>query len=91
MSLKSIEEVLYGFKRTADVKKAEDSVKLYDFWLSSKDKKTKEDIIEYNKDDCESTFHPKRIFSPNKPESIDWFSINENRKEIYRKKGLGEN
>ena len=77
MSLKSIEEVLYGFKRTADIKKAEDSVKLYDFWLSSKDKKTKEDIIEYNKDDCESTFHLREFLVQNKPESIDWFSINE--------------
>ena len=77
MSLKSIEEVLYGFKRTADVKKAEDSVKLYDFWLSSKDKKTKEDIIEYNKDDCESTFLLREFLVQNKPESIDWFSINE--------------
>ena len=87
MSLKSIEEVLYGFKRTSDVKKAEDSVKMYDFWLSSKDKKTKEDIIEYNKDDCESTFHLREFLVQNKPESIDWFLINEEteKKSIEKK------
>ena len=61
MSLKTIENVLYGFKRSADVKKAEDSVKLYDFWLSSKDKKTKDDIIEYNKEDCVSTYHLRKF------------------------------
>ena len=77
MSLKTIEDVLYGFKRAADVKKAEDSVKLYDFWLSSKDKKTKDDIIEYNKEDCVSTYHLREFLVKNKPESIDWFSITE--------------
>lgn len=77
MSLKTIEDVLYGFKRAADVKKAEDSVKLYDFWLSSKDKKTKNDIIEYNKEDCVSTYHLREFLVEIKPESIDWFSITE--------------
>ena len=77
MSLKSIENVLYGFNRNANVKKAEDSVKLYDFWLSSKDKKTKEDIIEYNKEDCISTYHLREFLIKIKPESIEWFSIPE--------------
>ena len=79
MSLKSIENVLYGFNRNANVKKAEDSVKLYDFWLSSKDKKTKEDIIEYNKEDCVSTYHLREFLIKIKPESIEWFSISDNR------------
>ena len=54
MSLKSIEGVLYNFQRKGDVKKAEDSVNLYDYWLMSKDENTKKDIIEYNKEDCVS-------------------------------------
>ena len=35
----------------------EDSVRLYDFWSATKDEKTKKDIIEYNEEDCVSTFH----------------------------------
>ena len=41
MSLKSIEGVLYNFNRKGDVKRAEDSVRLYDFWSATKDAKTK--------------------------------------------------
>ena len=77
MSLKSIEEVLYNFKRQGDVKKADDSVKLYDYWLTTKDEKTKNDIIEYNKEDCKSTFYLREFLVKNKPNSIDWFSIPE--------------
>ena len=77
MSLKSIEEVLYNFKRQGDVKKADDSIKLYDYWLTTKDEKTKNDIIEYNKEDCKSTFHLREFLVKNKPNSIDWFSIPE--------------
>ena len=77
MSLKSIEGVLYNFQRKGDVKKAEDSVKLYDYWLASKNEKTKKDIIEYNKEDCISTFHLREFLIKNKPESIEWYSITE--------------
>ena len=77
MSLKSIESVLYNFKRKGDVKKAEDSVKLYDYWLASKNEKTKKDIIEYNKEDCISTFHLREFLIEKKPEPIEWYSITE--------------
>ena len=77
MSLKSIEGVLYDFKRIGDVKKAEDSVKLYDYWLTSKDKKTKQNIIEYNEEDCKSTFYLREFLVQNKPESIEWYSLTE--------------
>ena len=76
MSLKTIENVLYGFKRSADVKKAEDSVKPMTFGYPLKTK-TKDDIIEYNKEDCVSTYHLREFLVEIKPESIDWFSINE--------------
>ena len=75
MSLKSIEEVLYNFKRQGDVKKADDSIKLYDYWLTTKDEKIKNDIIEYNKEDCKSTFYLREFLVKNKPETISWFSI----------------
>ena len=91
MSLKSIEGVLYNFKRKGDVKKAEESVKLYDFWLSSKDEKTKNDIIEYNKEDCVSTFYLREFLIEKKPESIDWFSITpETEKKAQDKKSWEE-
>ena len=85
MSLKSIEGVLYNFNRKGDVKRAEDSVRLYDFWSATKDAKTKKDIIEYNEEDCISTFHLREFLVSNKPESIDWFFKKEkNRKEISK-------
>ena len=77
MSLKSIEGVLYNFNRKGDVKRAEDSVRLYDFWSATKDEKTKKDIIEYNEEDCVSTFHLRDFLVSKKPESIDWFSKKE--------------
>ena len=87
MSLKSIEGVLYNFQRKGDVKKAEDSVKLYDYWLTSKDENTKKDIIEYNKEDCVSTYQLREFLIKNKPETIDWYSITpEDEKKSYDKK-----
>ena len=87
MSLKSIEGVLYNFKRKGDVKKAEDSVKLYDYWLASKNENTKKDIIEYNKEDCVSTYQLREFLIKNKPETIDWYSITpEAEKKSYDKK-----
>ena len=87
MSLKSIEGVLYNFQRKGDVKKAEDSVKLYDYWLTSKDEDTKKDIIEYNKEDCVSTYQLREFLIKNKPETINWYSITpENEKKSHDKK-----
>ena len=86
MSLKSIEGVLYNFNRKGDVKRAEDSVRLYDFWSATKDAKTKKDIIEYNEEDCISTFHLREFLVSNKPESIDWFSKKEKTEKKYQNK-----
>ncbi len=77
MSLKSIEGVLYNFERKSSVKKAEDSVKLYDLWLASKSDKIKKNIIEYNQEDCVSTYLLREFLIKNKPESIEWFTVTE--------------
>ena len=77
MSLKSIEGVLYDFERKGSVTKAEDSVKLYDFWLASKSDKIKKNIIEYNQEDCISTYLLREFLIKNKPESIEWFTVTE--------------
>ena len=91
MSLKTIEGVLYKFKRIGDIQKAEDSVKLYDYWLTSKDEKTKQNIIDYNKEDCVSTFYLREFLVEKKPESIDWFSVtDETEKKSKEKKSWEE-
>ena len=91
MSLKTIEGVLYKFKRIGDIQKAEDSVKLYDYWLTSKDEKTKQNIIDYNKEDCVSTFYLREFLIDKKPESIDWFSVtDETEKKSKEKKSWEE-
>ena len=72
MSLKSIEK-FYDFKRKADIVKADDSVSKYDNWITTKNEKYKQDIIDYNEEDCVSTYHLREFLVKNKPETIDWF------------------
>ena len=72
MSLKSIEK-FYDFERKADIVKADDSVAKYDNWITTKNEKYKQDIIDYNEEDCVSTYHLREFLVKNKPETIDWF------------------
>jgi uncharacterized protein len=88
MSLKSIEK-FYDFKRKADIVKADDSVAKFDNWITTKNDKHKKDIINYNEEDCVSTYHLREFLVKNKPESIDWFVKPEEIKKEpskYRKK-----
>ena len=72
MSLKSIEK-FYNFVREADIVKADDSVVKYENWIVTRNEKYKQDIINYNKEDCISTYHLREFLVKNKPETIDWF------------------
>ena len=72
MSLKSIEK-FYNFVREADIVKADDSVVKYENWIVTRNEKYKKDIINYNKEDCISTYHLREFLVKNKPETIDWF------------------
>jgi len=72
LSLKSIEK-FYNFKRKADIVKADDSVIKYDNWIATKNEKYKQDIINYNEEDCISTYLLREFLVKNKPENIDWF------------------
>ena len=72
MSLKSIEK-FYNFERKADIVKADDSVIKYDNWIATKDEKNKKDIINYNEEDCISTYYLREFLVKNKPENINWF------------------
>ena len=54
-SLKNIEK-FYPFNRTGDVQKGEQSEEFYLEWVQTNNKKFKDQIIDYNKQDCYSTF-----------------------------------
>ena len=54
-SIKQIEKY-YDFKRTGDIKKGDISEEYYIQWIETKDKKLLDEIEEYNKQDCISTF-----------------------------------
>ena len=45
----------------------------YENWITTKNDKYKKDIINYNEEDCVSTYHLREFLVKNKPESIDWF------------------
>ena len=82
MSLKSIEQFFEPpFKRKSNIKKADDSVALYDEWLITKKENLKKDIIDYNEDDCKSTFELRKFLLKYKPENIEWFTISRDEKE----------
>ena len=73
LSLKSIEK-FYNFERKAGIVKADDSIVKYDTWTTTKDEKLKQDIIDYNEEDCISTYKLREFLIKNKPESIEFFS-----------------
>ena len=75
MSLKSLEQ-FYKFERKADIVKADDSVVKYDNWIATKNDKYKQDIINYNKEDCISTYELREFLIQKKPKNIDWFFKN---------------
>ena len=88
MSLKSLEQ-FYKFERKADIVKADDSVVKYDNWIATKNDKYKQDIINYNKEDCISTYELREFLIQKKPKNIEWFSLKKieekNKKEDEKK------
>ena len=88
MSLKSLEQ-FYKFERKADIVKADDSIVKYDNWIATKNDKYKQDIINYNKEDCISTYELREFLIQKKPKNIEWFSLKtieeKNKKEDEKK------
>ena len=72
ISLKDLEK-FYRKDREANIKTATESVSLFDNWASTKDKKIKQDIIDYNEEDCISTHDLRNFLLENKPKHIPWF------------------
>ncbi len=71
-SLKDIEKY-YDFKRSGDIQKGDVSEEFYIQWMETKDQKLLDQIGEYNKQDCLSTFKLRKWLLRIKPEQTKWF------------------
>ena len=71
-SLKDIEKY-YDFKRSGDIRKGDVSEEFYIQWMETKDQKLLDQIAEYNKQDCLSTFKLRKWLLKIKPEQTKWF------------------
>ena len=74
LSLKSIEK-FYKDERSADIKTADESIRLFDSWLTTKNKVSLDEIIAYNKEDCISTHELREFLIKNKPQDIPFFKL----------------
>ena len=72
-SIKAI-EAFYSEKRASDVKKATDSIVVYEQWRESKDPELLESIRQYNEEDCRSTWQLRDWLLSLRPASLPWFS-----------------
>ena len=70
-SIKEIEKY-YGFERGGEITKGDVSEDYYIQWMETKNKKFLEEIEEYNKQDCISTFKLRNWLLKIKPEDTNW-------------------
>ena len=80
LSLKTIEK-FYRDERSANIKTADDSIRLFDDWCSTGDKTAMNDIINYNEEDCVSTHDLRNFLLENRPKDYAWFSQTEDEKD----------
>ena len=71
-SIKEIEKY-YDFKRTGDIKRGDISEEYYIQWIETRKQKFLDEIEEYNKQDCISTFKLRKWLLKIKPEGTKWF------------------
>ena len=81
LSLKTIEK-FYREERSAKVKTADDSIRLFDDWCATNDQKLMKDIISYNEEDCVSTYDLREFLCKNKPDNIPDFSQSDEEKDM---------
>lgn len=72
-SIKAV-EAFYTEKRTGDVKKATDSIVVYEQWTETQDPALLESIRQYNEDDCRSTWQLREWLMTLRPTNLPWFS-----------------
>ena len=71
-SIKAI-EAFYSEKRASEVKKATDSIVVYEQWRESKDPELLESIRQYNEEDCRSTWQLRDWLLSMRPADLPWF------------------
>ena len=80
LSLKTI-EIFYRKQRSSTVKTADDSIKLFDNWCSTYEPGLMQEIINYNEEDCISTYELREFLLKNRPQELPWFSQTHEDKE----------
>ncbi len=82
-SIKQV-EAFYGFERTAKTKRGDDSILMFESWLSTRDDGILDDIRHYNDEDCRSTHRLRQwllalrqSLSMNTGAPIPWASVAE--------------
>jgi len=80
LSLKTI-EIFYRKQRSSTVKTADDSIKLFDNWCSTYEPGLMQEIINYNEEDCVSTYDLREFLLKNRPKGLPWFSQTHEDKE----------
>lgn len=68
-------EAFYADKRSGEVKKATDSIVVYEQWCESHDPALLESIRAYNEDDCRSTWQLREWLLSLRPSGMPWYSI----------------
>jgi predicted RecB family nuclease len=72
-SIKAVES-FYAEKRVGEVKKATDSIVVYERWRELGDPALLESIRQYNEDDCRSTWQLREWLLSLRPAGLPWFS-----------------
>jgi uncharacterized protein len=72
-SIKAV-EAFYSEKRASDVKKATDSIVVYEKWRESRDPELLESIRQYNEEDCRSTWQLRDWLLSLRPGDLPWFA-----------------
>lgn len=72
-SIKAV-EAFYADKRSGEVKKATDSIVVYEQWCESHDPVLLESIRQYNEDDCRSTWQLREWLLTLRPSELNWYS-----------------
>ncbi len=75
-SIKAI-EAFYSEKRASEVKKATDSIVVYEQWRGTRDPALLESIRQYNEEDCRSTWQLREWLLPLRPSDLSRFSSHE--------------
>jgi len=80
-SIKNLEK-FYNFKRSGDLQKGDISQDYYTEWMENKNQKLLDEIEEYNKQDCESTYQLRNWLLKVKPENTRWFLSSKEEMEL---------